>query len=304
MYEAGAATSVPMGRKAGGRHTLPSVTDARAAVLTLLDLDGVREAVDAARDACTQLRWHEALRRRIPEASAESRVRGARASAFLDGAELPVDLVRDLVRGARSWPEQLDPVEEVLRGAIQATAETEHVRGLLVRSPAQALARLHVAAASGMLPAEQVGRPRCDGESSREFVDLGMPPAPTDIPARLAGVGELIGMAGEVPVVVAAALVHAELAVVRPFVRGNGLVARAAERALIAAAGLDPTGVAVPEAGWLAGGGTAYLGALTAYASGTSEGVGLWLRQAAEAMTRAVSEGVRVADAVRIGRLS
>jgi Fic family protein len=293
-----------MGRKAGGRHTLPSVTDARAAVLTLLDLDGVREAVDAARDACTQLRWHEALRRRIPEASAESRVRGARASAFLDGAELPVDLVRDLVRGARSWPEQLDPVEEVLRGAIQATAETEHVRGLLVRSPAQALARLHVAAASGMLPAEQVGRPRCDGESSREFVDLGMPPAPTDIPARLAGVGELIGMAGEVPVVVAAALVHAELAVVRPFVRGNGLVARAAERALIAAAGLDPTGVAVPEAGWLAGGGTAYLGALTAYASGTSEGVGLWLRQAAEAMTRAVSEGVRVADAVRIGRLS
>ncbi len=304
LYEAGAATSVPMGRKAGGRHTLPSVTDARAAVLTLLDLDGVREAVDAARDACTQLRWHEALRRRIPEASAESRVRGARASAFLDGAELPVDLVRDLVRGARSWPEQLDPVEEVLRGAIQATAETEHVRGLLVRSPAQALARLHVAAASGMLPAEQVGRPRCDGESSREFVDLGMPPAPTDIPARLAGVGELIGMAGEVPVVVAAALVHAELAVVRPFVRGNGLVARAAERALIAAAGLDPTGVAVPEAGWLAGGGTAYLGALTAYASGTSEGVGLWLRQAAEAMTRAVSEGVRVADAVRIGRLS
>ena len=289
--------------KVGGRHTLPFVTDARAAVLTLLDLDGVREAVDAARDACTQLRWHEALRRRIPEASAESRVRGAWASAFLDGAELPVDLVRDLVRGARPWPEHLDPVEEVLRGAIQATAETEHVRGLLVRSPAQALARLHVAAASGMLPAEQVGRPRRDGESSREFVDLGMPPAPADIPARLAGVGELIGLAGEVPVVVAAALVHAELAVVRPFVRGNGLVARAAERALIAAAGLDPTGVAVPEAGWLAGGGTAYLGALTAYASGTPQGVGLWLRQAAEAMTRAASEGVRVADAVRIGRL-
>jgi hypothetical protein len=62
-------------------------------------------------------------------------------------------------------------------------------------------------------------------------------------------VAELIGLAGEVPVVLAAALVHAELAVVRPFVRGNGLVARAAERALVAAAGLDPTGVAVPEAG-------------------------------------------------------
>ena len=55
----------------------------------------------------------QALRRRIPEASAESRVRGARASAFLDGAELPVDLVRDLVRGARPWPEHLDPVEDL-----------------------------------------------------------------------------------------------------------------------------------------------------------------------------------------------
>ena len=270
------------------------MSDARAAVLTLLDLEGVHEAVDAARDACTQLRWHEALRRRIPEASAESRVRGSRASAFLDGAELPVDLVRDLVRGARPWPEHLDP----------ATAETEHIRGLLVRSPSQALARLHVAAASGLLPVEQVGRPRQGEETSREFVDLGMPPAPAELPARLAGVAELIGLAGEVPVVLAAALVHAELAVVRPFVRGNGLVARAAERALVAAAGLDPTGVAVPEAGWLAGGGTAYLGALTAYASGTPQGVALWLRQAAQAMTQAAAEGARVADAVRVGRLT
>ena len=280
------------------------MSDVRAAVLSLLDLDGVREAVDAARDACTQLRWHEALRRRIPESSAESRVRGARASAFLDGAELPVDLVRDLIRGARPWPEHLDPVEQVLRGAIQATAETEHVRGLLVRSPAQALARLHVAAASELLPVDQVGRPRHGEETSREFVDLGMPPAPADLPARLAGVGELIGLAGEVPVGLAAALVHAELVVLRPFVRGNGVVARATERALVAAAGLDPTGVSVPEAGWLAGGGTAYLGALTAYASGTPEGVGLWLKQAAEAMVRGAAEGSRVADAVRVGRLS
>ena len=280
------------------------MSDVRAAVLSLLDLDGVREAVDAARDACTQLRWHEALRRRIPESSAESRVRGARASAFLDGAELPVDLVRDLIRGARPWPEHLDPVEQVLRGAIQATAETEHVRGLLVRSPAQALARLHVAAASEQLPVDQVGRPRHGEETSREFIDLGMPPAPADLPARLAGVGELIGLAGEVPVVLAAALVHAELVVLRPFVRGNGVVARATERALVAAAGLDPTGVSVPEAGWLAGGGTAYLGALTAYASGTPEGVGLWLKQAAEAMVRGAAEGSRVADAVRVGRLS
>ena len=280
------------------------MSDLRAAVLALLELDGVRAAVEQAREACTELRWHEALRRRIPEAAAESRVRGARANAALDGAELPLDIVRDLVRGARPWPEHPDPVDEVVRGAAQATAETEHVRGLLLRSPAQALARLHVAAASGMLAADQVGRPRQGAETSREYVDLGMPPAADDVATRLAGVAELIGMAGDVPVAVIASLVHAEIAVVRPFVRGNGLVARALERTIVIAGGLDPTGVAVPEAGWLAGGGTAYLGALTAYASGTPNGVGLWLRQAAAALSAGAKEGSRVADAVRVGRLS
>ena len=51
------------------------------------------------------------------------------------------------------------------------------------------------------------------------------------------------------PVVVAAAVVHAELATVRPFVRGNAVVARALDRAVVQAGGLDPTGVAVTEAG-------------------------------------------------------
>ena len=64
-------------------------------------LPGIAEKIDAAREACTRLRWHNALRRRIPEAAAESRVRGAWASGELDGARLSVDIVRDLMRGAR-----------------------------------------------------------------------------------------------------------------------------------------------------------------------------------------------------------
>ena len=40
----------------------------------------------------------------MPEAAAESRVRGARASAALDGAEVPVDRVRALMVGTgRPW---------------------------------------------------------------------------------------------------------------------------------------------------------------------------------------------------------
>jgi len=173
-----------------------------------------------------------------------------------------VDIVRDLVRGARAWPEHPDPVEVVVRGAVQASAETEHLRGVLVASPAQALARLHVAAAAGLLPAQQVGRPRVAGEDAREFIDLGAAPACEVVRERLAGVADLVREAGRLPVPLVAALVHAEIAVIRPFVLGNGLVARAVERLLVQAAGLDPTGVAVPEVGYLDGGTTAYLGAL------------------------------------------
>lgn len=280
------------------------VSDPRDVVPALLELDGVATAVEKARDACTRLRWHEALRRRTAEAAAESRIRGARASAALDGAELPLDLVRDRVRGVRPWSDPIDPVDQVVRGAVHASVETENLRHLVRHAPAQALARLHVAATSGLLAADQVGRPRVGQERSGELVDLGEAPAPPFVPARLAGVAELLRSAGSLPVPVVAALAHAEIAVTRPFVRGNGLVARALERTVVAGAGLDPTGVAVPEAGYLAAGSTAYLGALAAYASGIPAGVALWLRHAGAALVTGAQEGERICDAVLAGRLS
>ncbi len=60
---------------------------------------------------------------------------------------------------------------------MTATAESEHVRSLVASAPLQALARLHVAAASGLLPADQLGRPRIEGESSAELLDLGAAPS-------------------------------------------------------------------------------------------------------------------------------
>jgi hypothetical protein len=275
---------------------VPTVAESLTAVAAL---PGVPEATAAARDACTQLRWHEALRRRIPQAAAESRVRGARASAALDGAEVSVDLVRDLMRGATAWPQQPDPLEQVLRGVVQATAETEHLRSLVVTAPAQALARLHTAAAAELLPPEQVGRPRRAGEQARELADLGPAPEGADVAQRLAGIVRLV----LAPALVVAALVHAEVAVLRPFVRGNAVVARAMERLVIQASGLDPTGVAVPELGHGRESGAAYLGALAAYAGGTPRGVALWLTHCGEAVVAGAQEGERIADAVRAGRL-
>ena len=273
-------------------------------LVRLSALPGVSEATDAARQACTQLRWHQALRRRIPAAAAESRVRGARASAALDGAEVDVAVVRDLMRGAVVWSQNPDPIEAVLKGAVQATVETEHILAMVVAAPSQALARVHLAAAGHLLPEAQVGRPRRAGEISREFSDLGPAPDEDVVRQRLSGIVELLLCAKDAPAVVVAALVHAEIATVRPFVRGNGLVARAIERAVIQASGLDPTGVAVTEIGHGASGVAAYVGALAAYGSGSPQGVAQWITHCAKAIVAGAEEGGRIADAVLVGRLT
>ena len=282
-----------------------AVPDIAARLRALSDLPGVADGSDAAREACTRLRFEEALRRRMPEAAAESRVRGARASAALDGAEVPVDRVRALMVGS-SDARGSDAVGLVVRGAVQATAESEHVVGLVLTASWQALARLHVAAMAGVLPADQVGRPRHAGEMARELTDVGAAPGADEVTARLAGVTEMLQVVGSpgVPGLVVASVVHAEVAAVRPFVQGNGVVARAVERALVQATGLDPTGVAVPEVGHLRGGLAPYVGALAAYATGTADGVALWLRHCADAMVAGAEEGARVCAAVRAGRLS
>ena len=294
--------------------SVPDATPSQSALLqqlsALTDLPGVREVADRAREAGTRLRFHEALRRRIPEAGAESRVRGARASAALEGADLPIELVRELMSGARPWPDDLDPGVATLKGAVAATAETERVVGLVRTAPLQALATLHVAAASPLVGSgstDTLGRPRVGDETSQEFVDLGPAPAPTVVASRLSALSELIlagaSTANRIPAAVISSIVHAEIVSIRPFVHGNGLVARAMERALVQALGLDPTGVSVPEAGHVANGGPAYLGALTAYGTGSASGVGLWLTQAGEALVSGVAEGERISDAVRAGRL-
>jgi hypothetical protein len=279
------------------------VPDVVSSLNALAALPGVPEQTDAAREACTRLRWHEALRRRIPEAAAESRVRGAHASAALEGANLSVEIVRDLMRGAQPWPANPDPVEQVARGVVQATAETERLGGMLRTAPLQALARLHVAAASDLVDPAQLGRPRRPGEECAEFVDLGPAPDAQGVQQRLAALVQVLLAGDKAPAVVVAALVHAEIAHVRPFVRGNGAVARAMERAVIQTTGLDPTGVAVPEAGHGAQGGPAYVGALAAYGTGTPEGVALWLGHCSQAIVAGAAEGVRICDAVRAGRL-
>lgn len=272
------------------------------ALARLAALPGVEDAVAQAREACTRLRWHNALRRRQAEAAAESRVRGARASALIEGADVRVRTVRELVLGLAQWPDPSDPVMDTLRAAVQVTAASEQVRQVSATAPGQALARLHVAAGRPLLPADQLGRPRLPGEDSRELMELGPAPTAERARARMTAIQPLLAAGGDAPALVVAAVAHAEVAWNRPFVRGNGLVARALERAVVQRTGLDPTGAVVPEVGHHREGVTGYAGALAAYGSGSPEGVALWLRWCAGSITAGAVEGERIADAVLAGR--
>lgn len=275
------------------------------ALATLGRLPGVPSAVEEAREACSTLRWHPGLRRKAPECRAEAVVRAARASAALDGARLPLDLVRDAARGQRELP--ADASGRVVRGALRACAEAE--RAASSRAGAgggwQLLARLHVAAAAGLVEPDALGRPRRPGEEPLDVPgDVrggARAPGGDGLDARLRALGDLLAAPEHVPALLVAALAHGEVLAARPFVAGNGVVARALARALVVGRGLDPTGVAVPEAAHLSDA-AGYVAAAAGYASGSPDAVAAWVRHCGWALVAGAGEGSGVADAVSAGR--
>uniref|UniRef100_UPI00196B0AD4 Fic family protein n=1 Tax=Cellulomonas endophytica TaxID=2494735 RepID=UPI00196B0AD4 len=139
------------------------------------------------------------------------------------------------------------------------------------------------------------------GEAPGDLRGLGPAPDGPEAAARVALLGDvLVGTAA--PVLVVAAVVHAELLAVRPFAAGNGVVARAVARALLTVRGLDPTGSVVPEAAWAAAP-NPYLAAAAGAATGTPEGLVAWVRHVADAVVVGAGQARRVADGVLAGRL-
>ena len=79
---------------------------------------------------------------------------------------------------------------------------------------------------------------------------------------------------------------HADLVAAAPFASHNGIVARAAERLVLVARGVDEKSLVVPEAGHLALR-PAYESNLRGYRDGGQAGVHAWLLYAAEAYAAA-----------------
>jgi hypothetical protein len=259
----------------------------RDVLAPLVDLPGVAEAVDSARAAVDAVLWDRAIRARVAEVVAASRVRGAWASAAIDGAEVRPDA---LVSG-----DALDgsPIGRIVAASLALIAEVPRVVDLLDRSPLQALARLHSVVSSGFVPDDERGRLRTL-EAADDPLRLGELPPAVEASARLTALADTLVRPTAAPALVVAAVLHGELAVTRPFSWGSGLVARASTRVLLAARGVDPDGLTVPEAGLFAAGRPAYAEALRGYAGGTTEGVARWIVLHAETVRVGAAESGRI----------
>ncbi|MFC6286894.1 oxidoreductase [Nocardioides sp. GCM10027113] len=221
----------------------------------LVGLEGVPSAFAGTRDGIDALLRDRGLRRTTPGTTAESLLRGAHASAVLEGSASSLEDVRPDGPGG-------DPVA---RAALRVSTELLGLVPALRQQPAQALARLHALAAVEDLEEERLGRPR-DAEAA----------------GRLRGLAGLLLSETQVPALVVAAVVHADLATAAPFPSHNGLVARAAERLVLVSRGVDEKSLTVPEAGHLALQ-AAYESNLRGYRDGGRAGVHAWLLYAAEA---------------------
>lgn len=231
----------------------------------VLALPGVAESVDSARAAVDALLWDRAVAARSAEVVAESTLRGAWANAWFEGAECGLAELRSgaAVDGS--------PVGRVLGNAVALHAELPSLVGVIGTAPAQALARMHMVAAHGFVPAADLGRPRA-GDGADDPLRLGGLPPAAEASSRMAALARLL-VGSTAPGVLVAVVAHAEVASLRPFGWGSGLVARALVRLVLAQRGVDPSMLGAPEIGLRAAGRPAYVRAVRAYAGGSPQGV-------------------------------
>lgn len=234
----------------------------------LLELDGVAAATKSAQDAVFAVHRLGSNLRDGSATAAEASVRAARASAGVEGADPEI-------------PDEGAVTDPVLAGALRAARATESLLPAWRRAPLQALARLHVLAASDLT---------ADPET------LGRPAPVEGGTGRLELLARLVTGATSAPGPVLSAVVHGELLTLRPFGSADGVVARAASRLTMIASGLDPKGLTVPEVAYFRRA-RRYGEAAEAFATGEPDGVREWLLFSCEAFEAGAREAKSIADA-------
>lgn len=235
------------------------------------------EALEEAREAIAGVHRHQANRRGWATSAAEASLRAARSSAALAGARVRLGTEGEVD----------DPI---LAGALRLSGVLhgdglDHATAVWTRAPLQELARMHTLAAAGLVE-----------ESGGNLDLLGRPRADPGVAERLQGIASLVAGGSSVAAPVLAAVVHGELAALRPFGTADGVVARAASRLVSVSTGLDPRGLGVPEVLWNRDK-ARYETLLAGFARGTEDGLGAWIRYQCEAFVDGAREAKAIADA-------
>lgn len=228
-------------------------------------LTGLAQAAAATRDAIDVVLAQRAVQVDATRLASTGLWRGAAASAALEGA-------------SEAAAAQEEPTDPVVRGARRVAAGLPDLAGRWQTAPLQVLARLHVLAAADLADDAALGRPR-DATSARRLT------------STMAEIDRAAGPGSAVPAIMVAAIVHAEVA--EAFSPAGGLVGRAAERIVLAARGVDPSGVLVPEQGFLAER-DGYAEDRARLLTGTDEAVALWFERCARAYTAAAEVTARL----------
>jgi hypothetical protein len=167
--------------------------------------------------------------------------------------------------------------------------------------PAEELFPLELAPVDGVAAPSGPAEPAVGGA-----VVLRPAPPGDEVTARLDQLAQLLvartaTVGSGVPALVVAAVVHGELLALRPFASHNGLVARAAQRIVLIAEGLDPKAICPAEVGLAELGTAAYRESLAGYLSGTPDGLARWIRHCGRALQLGVRESTAVCEAMQRG---
>ncbi|HEY0165726.1 MAG TPA: oxidoreductase [Jatrophihabitans sp.] len=238
----------------------------------LLEMPGIADSVAVSRQAVDKLLGHRVLRRRSADVSAESLLRGAWASAALAGSAASLEEVRN---GQADDP--------IVQGALRVSTELALLSGPWTSAQRQVLARLHALAATDLLPAEKLGRPRPDREVAHRLDTLAEVLAQTKAPA-----------------VVIAAIVQGEVLSLDAFAPASSVVARAAARLTLIERGLDPKSLVALEVGHLELA-EQEQAALAGYRGGEPAGVVGWIEHCSRAIQLGARESLAICEAIQRG---
>jgi hypothetical protein len=238
----------------------------------LLDIPEVGQVVAQSRTSVDALLANRVLRRRSADVSAESVMRGAWASAVLDGSPASLDEVR---AGTA--------VDLIVQGALRISLELAGLSETWGSAHRQVLARLHALAAADQVPPQELGRPRPDRIVAQRLDVLAEVLAQTSAPA-----------------VVISAIVQAEILSLDAFPPSSGVVARAAARLTLISRGLDPKSLVAFEVGHLELADD-LARALDAYRTGEPAGVVEWIRHCGSALELGARESMAICEAIQRG---